>query len=436
MTSNFRFPWLAATVFLALAAFVHLVFGFEASSAGLVLANVAGALDLKQLVDGIKSGFDSFQKDIRGELVELRRDVERVESKGNLAGLVGGNSGPGASTNGPQIVKATPAERKAFAQYLRTGEKAHALDAKAISVGVPGEGGLAVPTWFDQEVHSMVIQAAPVLNLVRRRKVRNFPTRHIVTDRGMASGWVTETGARPGTNTPGVIAVDPPHGEWYCNPQLTQWAIDDIAFDAVKWIQREIARELASSQQSSVVFGNGGGTQPRGILASPNSTASDSAGTRPHGTLQYFPTGVAGALPGTTSATIDLLLTVVHGLHQFYRARGTWLMGTETLAALRRMKDVDGRPILLDSLINRQPSTLLGYPVIECEDMPVPAAGSLSIAFGDFDSGYVLDEHEAGLRVVPDPYSNKPYVGFYSTMRYGGAVLDSNAIKLVKFAAS
>jgi HK97 family phage major capsid protein len=97
---------------------------------------------------------------------------------------------------------------------------------------------------------------------------------------------------------------------------------------------------------------------------------------------------------------------------------------------------VDGRPILLDSLINRQPSTLLGYPVIECEDMPVPAAGSLSIAFGDFDSGYVLDEHEAGLRVVPDPYSNKPYVGFYSTMRYGGAVLDSNAIKLVKFAAS
>ncbi|MEM9881193.1 MAG: phage major capsid protein, partial [Pseudomonadota bacterium] len=32
--------------------------------------------------------------------------------------------------------------------------------------------------------------------------------------------------------------------------------------------------------------------------------------------------------------------------------------------------------------------------------------------------------------------SNKPFVHFYATRRVGGAVVDSNAIKLLKFSAS
>jgi HK97 family phage major capsid protein len=41
-----------------------------------------------------------------------------------------------------------------------------------------------------------------------------------------------------------------------------------------------------------------------------------------------------------------------------------------------------------------------------------------------------------GLRVLRDPYTNKPYVHFYTTKRVGGGVQDSNAIKLLKIAAS
>jgi len=65
--------------------------------------------------------------------------------------------------------------------------------------------------------------------------------------------------------------------------------------------------------------------------------------------------------------------------------------------------------------------------------MPDLSAGSLSIAFGDFRRGYLVVDR-AGMRVLRDPYSAKPYVLFYTTKRVGG-VQDYEAIKLMKFAA-
>ena len=40
----------------------------------------------------------------------------------------------------------------------------------------------------------------------------------------------------------------------------------------------------------------------------------------------------------------------------------------------------------------------------------------------------------AGVRVLRDPYSAKPYVLFYTTKRVGCGVQDFDAIKLMKFA--
>ena len=42
----------------------------------------------------------------------------------------------------------------------------------------------------------------------------------------------------------------------------------------------------------------------------------------------------------------------------------------------------------------------------------------------------------AGVRVIRDQYSAKPYVLFYTTKRVGGGVQDFDAIKLLKFSVS
>jgi HK97 family phage major capsid protein len=77
---------------------------------------------------------------------------------------------------------------------------------------------------------------------------------------------------------------------------------------------------------------------------------------------------------------------------------------------------------------------LLGRPVEIDEEMPGPAAGNLAIAFGDFRAGYLINDR-IGVRVLRDPYTNKPYVMFYVTRRVGGGLLDPNAFKVLKIAA-
>ncbi len=62
-------------------------------------------------------------------------------------------------------------------------------------------------------------------------------------------------------------------------------------------------------------------------------------------------------------------------------------------------------------------------------------ADAFADAFGDFRRGYLVVDR-AGVRVLRDPYSAKPYVLFYTTKRVGGGVQDFDAIKLLKFAAS
>ncbi|MEO1704210.1 MAG: phage major capsid protein, partial [Pseudomonadota bacterium] len=145
--------------------------------------------------------------------------------------------------------------------------------------------------------------------------------------------------------------------------------------------------------------------------------------------LGYVATGVDG------DVTADGIVDVVYALGAQYRANGTFVMNSKTAALVRKLKDSDGRFLWSDGLAAGEPARLMGYPVLIAEDMPEAAAGSNSIAFGDFGAGYTVAERP-DLRVLRDPFSAKPHVLFYATKRVGGDVSDFAAIKILKFAAS
>ncbi len=110
-------------------------------------------------------------------------------------------------------------------------------------------------------------------------------------------------------------------------------------------------------------------------------------------------------------------------------------MNSKTIATLRKYKTSEGELLWQPSMREGDPSTLFGYPVIEAEDMPDLAGNSLSIAFGNFQAGYLIAER-AETQVLRDPYSNKPFTYFYAVKRVGGCVTNSEAIKLMKFSVS
>ncbi len=110
-------------------------------------------------------------------------------------------------------------------------------------------------------------------------------------------------------------------------------------------------------------------------------------------------------------------------------------MNRKTQAALRKIKDADGNYMWQPPATPGSRAMLMGFPVVEAEDMPDIESASTPIAFGDFGRGYLVVDR-TGVRVLRDPYSAKPYVLFYTTKRVGGGVQDFEAIKLMKCSVS
>jgi HK97 family phage major capsid protein len=290
-------------------------------------------------------------------------------------------------------------------------------------------GGYAVPEEIDSEIGRLLTSISPIRSIANVVKVGSAGYRKLVTQGGTPSGWVSETAGRPETATPSFIEVAPPFGELYANPAASQAMLDDSAFDVEAWLAQEIATEFARAEGSAFVGGSGV-NRPKGFLSSPTAIQVDSL--RPFGTLQYIATGVAGGFPG--AAPQDKLIDLVQSLRPPYRQGASFVMNSATAARIRKFKTDDGAFLWQAGLAAGQPDTLLGYPVVEAEDMPDIAADAMAIAFGNFRVGYLIAERTE-TQILRDPFTNKPFVHFYATKRVGGQVANSEAIKLLKFAA-
>mgnify|MGYP000016822551 FL=1 len=320
-----------------------------------------------------------------------------------------------------------PAKSAFVDGYLRRGSE---VELKSFSGVVAADGGFAVPREIDEIIDSTLKAISPIRAIANVVRVGSSGYRKLVTQNGVTSGWASETATRPETATPTFNEIVPSFGELYANPAATQAMLDDAAFDVESWLASEIATEFAKAEGAAFVNGNGT-NKPKGFLTAPNAVTGDA--TRPFGTLQYIASGVAGAFGASNPQ--DKLVELVHALRAPYRQGATWVMNASTLSAIRKFKTTDGAFIWQAGLSAGQPDTLLGYPVVEAEDMPDIAANSLSIAFGNFKAGYLIAERTE-TNILRDPYSNKPYVHFYATKRLGGTLTNSEAIKLMKFAVS
>lgn len=327
----------------------------------------------------------------------------------------------------PVLAGGRPASGAGFEEYLRGG--AGGIEVKALSGTSDAAGGYAIPQEIDARIDATLKSVSPIRAIANVVKVGTSGYRKLVSSAGFESGWASETGARDETDTPVFNEVAPPMGDLYANPAASQAMLDDAAFDVEEWLAGEIAREFATAEGAAFVNGDGV-NKPKGFLRQPTAATGDAA--RAFGTLQHVASGAAGDFGANPE---DRLIDLVQALRAPYRQGAAWVMNAATLARIRKMKTSEGAFLWAPGLAAGQPATLLGYPVIEAEDMPDIAANSLSIAFGNFQAGYLIAERQE-TQILRDPYSNKPFVHFYATKRVGGMVSNSEAIKLMKFAAS
>ena len=332
----------------------------------------------------------------------------------------------GQTMTRPVLSGAVKVRNVGFDGFVRSGA---VVETKAFT-GVTGDsGGYAIPREIDQAIDTLLKSVSPIRGIANVVKVGTSGYRKLVTTGGVPSGWAAETVTRPETGTPVFAEIAPPMGDLYANPSASQAMLDDAAFDVEGWLAGEIAMEFARAEGAAFVNGSGV-ARPRGFLQQPVAATGDAG--RSFGTLQYLASGAAGDFG---SGAQDRLIDLVQSLRGPYRQGASFVMNASTVARIRKFKTADGQFLWQPSLVANQPAMLLGYPVVEAEDMPDIAANSLSVAFGNFKLGYLIAER-TDTEILRDPYTNKPFVSFYATKRIGGCVTNSEAIKLMKFAAS
>ncbi|MEW9838230.1 phage major capsid protein [Mesorhizobium marinum] len=426
---------------------------------GIVAVRADAGGDPKKIVAEIKAAFEEFKtandervaalekgkadavldekvEKINSHITDLQSQLAEIATKAASAGLNAGTdddlskaAATFAKERGQEIsVDDFKAYRDGLNVYMRRGGNTPRDVMAAMSVGSEPEGGYTVTPDTSGRIVKKIYETSPM------RQVASVVT--IGTDRlegfndlgeGTA-GWVGETAPRPATDTAQLGKWEIPVHEMYAFPQATQKLLDDSMFDIEGWLADKTSDKFTRTENGAFLNGDGI-LKPRGLLTYPTAATADA--TRAWGTFQHVLTGTDGTFGTTTNGT-DKLIDLVYSVKAGYRANASFMMARATIGAVRKIKDGQGNYAWQPSLSALSGGTILGFNVVEAEDMPAMAQDSLSLAFGDFGEAYQIVDR-VGIRVLRDALTNKPYVGFYTTKRVGGAAINFEAVKFLKF---
>lgn len=195
--------------------------------------------------------------------------------------------------------------------------------------------------------------------------------------------------------------------------------LSDSAFDVESWLARKLGERIGRAQNAHFTTGTGT-NQPEGVQT--NATV-----------------GKTGATGQTTSVTYDDLIDLIHSVDPAYRlgGRAGWMLHDTTLAAARKLKDAQNRPLWEPSVQVGVPDTLLGYQYSVNQDMPLMAANAKAILFGDFFAGYLVrDVQDVKLLRLAERYADFLQVGFLAFARTDGTPQDTGAYKAYRNSAT
>jgi HK97 family phage major capsid protein len=331
--------------------------------------------------------------------------------------------------NGAEVSPEETEHKHAWAKWARKGVGEHELEAlqlKAVTLNnFDGNGnatpGLLMPKTVEAGIYTSLEQLSPIRSEATVIQVSSDDYRFLGSSGQFESGWVGEVSPRPETSTTTLAESRVPMGEIYANPHASQRALDDTAFDLDAYMVSETARAFALKENAAFIAGDGV-NKPLGILSTSGLNSIKS------GVAYSATTGVG--MPTTGDAYIQM----IYALPARFRTGAKFLMASASQGSVRLLKDANGAYIWQNSMVEGQPDKLNGYAIITAEEMPGLAANALPVVFGNLKAGYLIADR-VGIRTLRDPYSKKPYVGFYSTKRVGGMVRDKDAFVALKVSA-
>lgn len=404
---------------------------------GLVSVHADGGSqpDVKALVESLNKAFAEFKAEHTKQLEEIKKgsadalqalkvdninaDITRLQAAVDQANtqMAAFQMGGGSAGSGVADAEYTDS----FRAHFRKGEVQAALNK-----GAADEGGYLAPVEWDRSITDRLVIVSDMRQLANVQPCSGGGLTKLYNTGGTSSGWVGEEDARPETATAKLRPLSFGWGEIYANPAATQQLLDDAEIDLEAWLAGEVELEFAK-QEGDAFFSGNGVNKPFGILTYVDGGAN--AAKHPFGAIKVVNSGVAAGING------DSILDLVYDLPSAFTAGAKFALNRKTQGVVRKLKDAQGNYLWQPSLVAGQPSTLAGFAVQDVAAIPDVAANAIAALFGDFKQTYTVYDRK-GVRVLRDPYTNKPYVMFYTTKRVGGGVHNPEPMRALKIAAS
>lgn len=354
---------------------------------------------------------------IDASISDLTSSLDEINARLEQAALGGGGQNDGLSDEERDY-------SAKFGDWFRTGDGESALKASAraggvradYSVGSDPDGGFTAPVEWDRTITDKRVEVSPMRRFATVQTVTGQGFKKLYNIHGTTSGWVAETAARPKTDGSQLAEYAFSFGEIYAMPAATARILEDSEIDIATWLSGEVNLEFAVQEGVAFVAGDGV-NKPKGLLRYDATTeaALPASQRHPLGPVAEVVTGAAAAL------TADGLIDLIYDLPED-RSQGAALYGNrKTHSVIRKMKDGDGNYLWQAPFQAGQPAMVLGQPINELSGLPDVAAGAIPLVYGNLAEGYRIFDR-VGMSILRDPYTNKPYVLFYTTKRVGGGL--------------
>lgn len=389
------------------------------------------AAELEKRHDDIMAAFDKLEADIKREekQAELERRAEELRARQRPI--------PGDVEARGQDEGTRPEYRQAFYKMLAVGGDVSELSAEERAVlragvqrdaefrmqttGTGAAGGYTVPVELANQIIISMKAWGPMYD--------PGITQEMVTSSGNQINipTVDDTGVTAEPHTEGTPLTD----DGGKDVTFGQKSLNAYAFDTefVKW-SWELAQDSIFNVEA--LLGQLLGER-LGRIANTQLTVGTGS-SAPHGIVTASSLGVTAA--SATAITYDEIIDLVHSVDPAYRVspRVAFMFSDSTLAALRKLKDNEGRYIWsAGDVQNGVPGTILGYRYHINQAVPSLAAASKVMLFGDFGKYFVRKVGSPVIGVMRERFW--PDLGIAGLIRFDGELVDTAAVKHLSTAA-
>ncbi len=381
-------------------------------------------MDSKEM-EGIVNEIKATANDLRGNLGEFKSVKAKVDElvgmatdvnalKEALAGLQTKGGRPGIAGAAPEMSEAT----KAFAILITKGKDALSPEErKSLQVSDDTKGGYLVPPEFMATVIKRQFDFSPI---------RQYATVHGTTrgeiqvpreDGDIGASWVGENDSSGDNQATYSVALETVKAfKLVARVDVSNDLLEDSAIDVEALLAARAAQKFGVSEGTAFVNGTGA-KQPEGFMINANVSAVAS--------------GAAAAI------TVDGMLDLFGALKSAYDKNAAYFMSKKTMVGVRKLKDTAGTYYWQAPLTAGMPATFNGFPIALCTDMADIGANAYPVAFGDMREAYMIVDSKS-MSVLRDDLtqSDNDLVRFRFKQRTGGMVVQAEALKKLKIAAS